>query len=168
MKDINIIPDEIIVIRSKHKRIINYILISLIIFFLLYLPYLYLEKYKIILSNMVNKTNQIDKEQIIKADTLEMMQNFISEYNDIYNNRNLFYEDVKNFYELKSENLYIDSIVLNKSIKISGCSSNFDSIINFTQKLKLNSNYKKVEILSVSFSNGLNRFIIQIDKIGSE
>lgn len=168
MKDINIIPDEIIVIRSKHKRIINYILISLIIFFLLYLPYLYLEKYKIILSNMVNKTNQIDKEQIIKADTLEMMQNFINEYNDIYNNRNLFYEDVKNFYELKSENLYIDSIVLNKSIKISGCSSNFDSIINFTQKLKLNSNYKKVEILSVSFSNGLNRFIIQIDKIGSE
>ncbi|HBN29555.1 MAG TPA: hypothetical protein DHW76_09825 [Clostridiaceae bacterium] len=168
MKDINIIPDEIIVIRSKHKRIINYILISLIIFFLLYLPYLHLEKYKALLSNKVNKTNQIDKEQIIKADTLEMMQNFINEYNDIYNNRNLFYEDVKNFYELKSENLYIDSIVLNKSIKISGCSSNFDSIINFTQKLKLNSNYKKVEILSVSFSNGLNRFIIQIDKIGSE
>ncbi|HBF76836.1 MAG TPA: hypothetical protein DDX02_03280 [Clostridiaceae bacterium] len=135
---------------------------------MLYLPYLHLEKYKALLSNKVNKTNQIDKEQIIKADTLEMMQNFINEYNDIYNNRNLFYEDVKNFYELKSENLYIDSIVLNKSIKISGCSSNFDSIINFTQKLKLNSNYKKVEILSVSFSNGLNRFIIQIDKIGSE
>lgn len=168
MKDINIIPDEIIDIRSKHKRIINCILISLIIFFLLYLPYSYLAKYKILLSNKVNKTNQIDKEQITEADTLEMMQNFINEYNDIYNSRNLFYKNIKNFYEFKPEDLYIDSMVLNKSIKISGYSSNFDSIIKFTQKLKLNNNYKKVEILSVSFSNGLNRFIIQIDKIGSE
>lgn len=168
MKDINIIPDEIIAIRSKRKRIINYILISLIIFLLLYLPYLYLEKYKILLYSKVNSKNQLGKEQIIEADTLEMMQDFINEYNDIYNNRNLFYEDVKSFYEFKPENLYIDSIVLSKSIKISGCSSNFDSIINFTQKLKLNNNYKKVEILSISFSNGLNRFIIQIDKIGSE